>query len=401
MTTRTPLTVHEARPVRRFAVRAAWLVMTACTCGASCNQPLRNPFRSAGPPPPEVLMAGASLQQIIDAVNQNSARVRTYQTDNASIAVPGMLGVPMLSGKIRAQRPGRLRLQGATSITGPEVDLGANDELFWFWIRRNEPPALYFARHDQFAGSAASQVVPIEPQWLLDALGFAEFKPTDVHDGPLVRGGGLVEIRSVVNARGGQLAKSTVVNAKTACIMEQHIYAPDGRILASAIVRSHKFYPEAGVALPQKIDVQMPSAELSLSIDVGTVQLNNLPESPQIWALPTLPGTPTVDLGAAPAGTAGSLGGQLGRADWTSPAPVSSVAELPEMSPSPGVSAYGVPSEPSAPVPAAGPVYSQLAPQTPLFTSPGAAGANLGNLPNYPAAAQSLPSGGVPATLPR
>ena len=347
-------------------------------------------------------MPGASLDQIIGAVNQNAARIRNYQTDNASITVPGMLGVPMLNGKIRAMRPGRLHLQASTSITGPEVDLGANDELLWFWVRRNEPPALYFARHDQFTGSAAQQALPIEPQWLLDALGFAEFKPTDHHDGPTPHGKD-VEIQSIVNSPTGQLSKRTVVDAKRAWVLEQHIYTPDGRILATAIARSHRYYPEAGVSLPQKVEVTMPAAELALTIDVGNVQLNTLVDNPQLWALPAMAGYPQVNLGGAPAGVTGTLGGQLGRADWYAPAPAAGVADIPPMAtpqlPGAALPSGVPPAATTSPVVVqtqpTGPTPNRLAPQTPIFTGPPEVAAQpIG--PAYPAAAQRLPVGGVP-----
>ena len=47
----------------------------------------------------------------------------------------------------RAAARARCGCRRRTALTGPEVDLGSNDELFWFWVRRNEPPAVYFARH--------------------------------------------------------------------------------------------------------------------------------------------------------------------------------------------------------------------------------------------------------------
>ena len=167
------------------AVRVSFVLgLVFCTTGASCTRTMRSPFAAWQPPAPQVLMTGSSLDQVITAVNDNAARIQSIQTNNASITVPGMPGIPLLGGKIAAQRPGRFHLVAGTALTGDEVDMGSNDELFWFWVKRNEPPALYYARHNQFAGSAAQQLMPIEPQWLLDAIGFTEFRPGDVHTGP-------------------------------------------------------------------------------------------------------------------------------------------------------------------------------------------------------------------------
>ena len=308
---------------------------------SGCRTTWRNPFSNAGPPAPAVLVPGMSLDQVITAVNANAVKIQSLQTNNASISVPGMPGVPSLRGNLAAERtqagqPGRIRLQASTALTGAEVDLGSNDQLFWLWVRRNQPPAVYYARHDQFAGSQAQQMMPIQPEWLLDALGFAQFNPGDFHDGPTPHGKGTLEIRSVMNTPMGQLTKNTVVNSSTAQILEQHVYAANGTLLASSIAKSHRYYPEAGVSLPQEISIQMPAAQLSLNIDMGTVAINALASAPQLWTMPTPDGVPLMDLGnpAAPPGNfqappVPTVGGQLSGADWYGPAPAASVASLP------------------------------------------------------------------------
>ena len=279
------------------------LVGLFCCSGATCSRSLYNPFVMPGPPAPEVLTPGASLDQVKAAVNQNTVRIASYATNNASITVPGMPGIPLLRGNIAAQRPQRFRLQASTALTGPEVDLGSGDEHFWFWVRRNEPPALYFSRHDQFVGSRAQQVMPVEPQWFLSALGMVEFRPCDFHEGPLPHGNGTLEVRSVMQTATGSLTKSTVIDARRAWVLEQHLYDSNGTLLASAVARSHRYYPEYGVSLPQKVDIRLPSAQLDLSIDVGTVQINQLADNPQLWQLPVMSGYPQVDLGSARADT--------------------------------------------------------------------------------------------------
>lgn len=368
------------------AVRCIALVaMVFCTTGASCTRSLRSPFAAWTPPAPEVLATGSSLDQVITAVNQNAARVNSYQSNNASITIPGMPGIPLLGGKIAAQRPGRIHLIASTTLTGTEFDLGANDELFWFWVKRNEPPALYFSRHDQFCGSAAQKMMPIEPQWLLDALGFAEFRPSDQHKGPLPLGGGNVEITSIVQSRCGTLTKRTVVDSRRAWVLEQHVYDAAGTLVASAVAKSHRYYPEAGVSLPQEVKIDIPASQLSLSIDVGTVAINTLGESPQLWTLPAISGAPQVDLGSTPtAGGVPRMGDQLTQADWYGPGPA--------VGPPPMMAAAG----PAIPV-----AVASTAPATssaPQFINPGGMVARAPDpfVDGGQLGAQRLPPGGLP-----
>jgi len=280
-----------------FPKKLLLLIVVFCGSGATCNRAFRNPFAPVGPPAPEVLSMGTSLDKIVAAVNQNSSRVVSYQTNNASITVPGMPGIPLLRGNIAVRQPGKVRLQASTALSGPEVDLGANDELFWFWVKRNEPPALYFSRHDQFAGSAAQQLMPIEPQWLLDALGMMQFLPHDRHEGPFPHGDGELEIRSVLQTRGGPMSKSTILDARRAWVLEQHLYDATGALVASTRASDHRYHPQVGVSLPQKVELRVPAAQLSLSINVGTVQLNSMPDNGALWSLPAI--TPQIDLGSA------------------------------------------------------------------------------------------------------
>jgi len=301
------------------------IVVVFCCSGATCSQSLRNPFAPLGPPAPNVLTVGASIDQVISAVNLNAGRIQSYQTNNASITVPGMPAIPLLRGNIVAQRPGRLRLQASTALTGPEVDMGSNDELFWFWVKRNEPPALYFSRHDQFVGSAAQQVMPIDPKWLLDALGMAQFSPNDQHQGPLPHGDGTLEIRSIIQSPTGTLTKSTVIDASRAWVLEQHIYDSGGQLMVSSRASRHRFYPAMGVSLPQEIEIRVPAMQLALSIDVGTVLLNQVAENPALWTLPVLSGYPQIDLGSAPPGAVPTVGS----ASYSAPANGPSVVAAP------------------------------------------------------------------------
>ncbi len=270
--------------------------------GASCQRPMPfSPFAATGPAAPQVLPEVATREQIIAAVNQNSSRVRSITATGASITIPDTLSLPILTANIAAERPGRVRITAGTAITGQEMDLGSNDELFWMWVRRNQPPAVYYCRHDQFANSAIRQMMPIEPAWLLSAMGMTEIDPASLVDGPLPRGDGTVEIRSTQPSASGVLQRVTVIDARRAWVIEQHVYDPTGQtLLASAVAESHQYYPAEQVSLPRRISLRLPTAGMALKIDMGTVQINQLAGEPsQLWSMPAFEGYQRYDLGGA------------------------------------------------------------------------------------------------------
>jgi hypothetical protein len=275
--------------------------------GATCQRSLyTNPFAAAGPAAPQVLVESASREQIAAAVNQNSAKIQSLTVTGAAITIQDMLGLPILTGNIAAERPGRFRLTAGTTF-GQEVDLGSNDELFWLWVKRNQPPAVYFCRHEQFAGSAIRQVMPIEPTWLLAALGMVDIDPAMIFDGPLPspRGAGTMELRTWLPSAGGRLQRVMVIDARRAWVLEQHVYDEAGTtLLASAVAEAHRYYPVEQVSLPERVAIRLPTANIAMKINLGVVQINQLSgDRGQLWTLPTFEGYPQYDLGGAVPGT--------------------------------------------------------------------------------------------------
>jgi hypothetical protein len=273
-------------------VTFAALVLLTTAGGAQCL-PQRQQFTSiAGP---RVLSESPQQADIIQAVNANSALIRSLYTTDATMSVPG---APSLRANLALEREKKLRLRAETALTGAEVDMGSNDELFWFWVRRNPPPTLYYCRHDKFATSSARQIVPVDPQWLLDAVGLATFDPYHQHSPPTRTPNNNWEIRTTFNGPTGQMSKSTVVDASRGFILEQHLFDARGTLMASALASKHWRDPASGAIVPQQVKINWPATQFSLEFDVKSWQVNNIPADPTaLFTLPSFPGWAVVDLG--------------------------------------------------------------------------------------------------------
>jgi hypothetical protein len=279
------------------AVRPVLIVLGLFVCGgASC----RNLADQYAVPEPRVLQPGASLEAVMEVVNANSSRIQSLSASDCSLSTP-MIPVALRT-TIALYRPRRFRLRAeASGFTGTEVDLGSNEELFWFWVRRNQPPALYYCRHDQFEQSPARQVIPVEPEWLIEALGVTWFSPSEQHTGPAAVGGGRLRINSLRPTSQGPCTKVTVVDDAKGWVLEQHLYDPRGERIASALTSEHRRDPVANVVLPQQIEIQWPSTQVNLKIRVPAWRVNALdPNTPTLWTIPETPGWTHIDLGNPP-----------------------------------------------------------------------------------------------------
>jgi len=258
--------------------------------GASCP----NMLRPAAPQLPRALPPSPTLDQLIQVVNRNNSQIQSFWTDHATLSGPGF---PALRASIAFGRPKFFRLHATSGLTGPEIDLGSNPDLFWFWVRRSQPAAIYYCRHDQFAASPARNSIPVEPDWLIEALGVTEIDPALPHQGPFPLQGDRLEIRTIRETPDGPVTKVTIFDGSQGWVLEQNIYNAQGLLLASAVASQHRRDPLSGLVMPGVVVVNCPSAQFSMRIDLGPVQINRLSGNPaELWNMPIINGTPAVNL---------------------------------------------------------------------------------------------------------
>ncbi|MCA9262669.1 MAG: hypothetical protein KDA60_02425 [Planctomycetales bacterium] len=262
-----------------------------CSSGAQCTPHFRPAATNQAP----VAFYGTpTLQQVVEVINANTSRVQQLQSYDAKLSIAGL---PALQTNIALERPQRFRLQAQTGLTGTELDLGSNDELFWFWAKRNEPAAVYYARHQEFGGGVANQVLPLPPQWLISALGLIDLNPNDQISGPFPREPNRLEIRVVEPGVSGVLTRVIVIDNQRGHVLEQHVYDQSGQLLATAISSNHEYDTSTGTSLPRHVDIQLPPAQISFSLDIKGYNINQLyADASQLWSMPRLDGHPYVDL---------------------------------------------------------------------------------------------------------
>jgi hypothetical protein len=236
---------------------------------------------------PAVFQSPPTLEEIALNLNNKTRRITSLHTESASISTPGL---PSLRASISLERPRRFRLRAR--LLGPEVDLGSNDELVWFWANSDPQRAVYFARHQQLAST-----LPIDAAWLIQAFGLVELDPLDQHQGPFPRSDGMVEVRSWVQGQGGQIQQSLVVDPTYGWIIQQTIWGADGQTLAVIDSGNYRNYDDVGMALPHRIVIELPPAQLTIRIEASEYWINQLPvNSSDLWQMPVFDGYQRIDL---------------------------------------------------------------------------------------------------------
>jgi len=268
-------------------------VVCVAASGASCPNALKT-YQVGTMPLPRALPPQPSLEQVIDVVHDNTRRVRSYTAPQAVLAVPG---VPRLTARVACEPPRRFRLQAQTSITGPELDIGSNDDLFWLWLRQHKPPVIAFCRHDRYAQSEARRLLPIRADWMPEILGLVTFRPEDRHDGPFPLPDGRLEVRSRIAAPEGEMLKSTILDGTSGLVVEQHVFTAGGERVASVRTSRHRVDPPSGAALPRRVEVSWPASGVDFTLEIAGITTNMTAADPALlWQMPAYPGYEPIDL---------------------------------------------------------------------------------------------------------
>ena len=325
----------------------ALAVLAVASTGASCPGSLRG-YQVGVMPLPRTLPPQPTLQQVIDTVHDNTRRVRSLMAPQAVLSAPG---VPRLSAQVACEPPRRFRLRAQTAITGGELDIGSNDELFWLWIRRHEPPVTLFCRHDDYGRSSARKLIPLRADWMPELLGLVTFRPEDRHDGPFPLADGRLEVRSRLAGPDGEVAKSTIIDGTTGLVLEQHLFTASGERLASVRTTQHRVDPPSGAALPRSVEVSWPASGVEFQLELSSITTNMPPADPgQLWQMPSYEGYKPIDLADPSVVISG-------------PSPAAGAPIAPPAAPAPSPAPFATP---SAPPPSALPPAGGL-PSPPAF----------------------------------
>jgi hypothetical protein len=139
--------------------------------------------------------------------------------------------------------------------------------------------------------------MPVAPEFIPQAMGLVRFDPADQPQGPFPVGAGRLQIRSVYHGALGDLRKITVVDSQRGVVLEQHLYDTRNTRVASSFTSNFHRDPVTGAVLPKHVEIQYPSTQFDLKIDMVDIQVNVLgPQNAQLWVKPEYPGYPNVNL---------------------------------------------------------------------------------------------------------
>jgi len=283
----------------------------------------RSPAIVSSPPPPTVFEQTPDIQALAAAVNRTDA-IRELSTNSAKLDVLSMTALPKLSATMHLRRDREFRLKASIPILmGSGLDLGSNDQTFWFEVPEGMSQTLYFADHASFANQLDRAILPVDPTWIIEAIGLARLDPQNVVAGPVTRTDGMIEVRSVLQSAAGPYQRVCFIEPSAGYITHLFLYSPRGQLVAKSHASEHRYYDEVNSVLPHRVKMELfptTGPPLAMQVDVASYSVNQLLSGdPQLFAMPATRNR--IDLLQIPTGSIASSGEMAGRGGsaWSIP----------------------------------------------------------------------------------
>lgn len=238
-------------------------------------------------PPPCVLDTGMTDREILQYVNGKVTQILSWQSNDVKIRTHGPGSVPIqLSANIAVEAPRRFRLV-AKSIMGYEADLGSNNERFWFWMRRSDPPYVFTVRHDQMKTVQSRMPIPLKPDWIMQALGVIPIEDSKVSflsD----QSGDRVTILSIdeILLNGENVTRIIKIDNCYGNILSHELYNRNNELIAKAELKNYRVDSTTGLNMPHRIALSWPKSGYGMTLSIGNIEVNPLEIPKSLWELP-------------------------------------------------------------------------------------------------------------------
>jgi len=258
-----------------------------------------------------VQLKSATLQELVDYINGQAAKVQTVQaTVNIDTTVGGekkgkVTDYQEIRGYVMARKPSMLRLVGLMPIVRNRAfDMVSDGQNFKLWI----PPKNRFVvgNNDLATHNAQQPLENLRPQTIYDSL---LSRPVDAENEIAIvrndtgyvsdsKGHKLPQANYVLDVirkgkQGWFLSREIVFSRTDLLPHRQLLYDENGNVTANALYEAYR--DENGINFPWQIEIAWPGQEYDITLTVVKLELNQpLPDDK--FALEQPPGVEVIHL---------------------------------------------------------------------------------------------------------
>lgn len=260
------------------------LLLVVLIAAAGCSNGIGSRYYIPRPESAELQVTSGSptAQQVVAHLNQQASLIKALEAQDLTISVnEGGLNSYTARGWLFYQKPRNFRLQ-AEALRSTEADLGSNDNEFWFWFKRNKPPALFHCAYSEFA-KAKNLNLPVHPDWVAEALGVQELSATDGYQLRALGQQSVELICQTTSPQGQVYFKSLVLATKgplAGRVIQQKLVEPVTSTQGKPtwqevwVADISEYQNVAGFIVPKRVTLKCPKEKLTMDLKMEGCQVN-------------------------------------------------------------------------------------------------------------------------------
>jgi hypothetical protein len=267
--------------MQRFAILAALGAVVAIGCLPGCKRDVvpDNDVRVSTEKP--------TPANLVEYMNHNARLVQSLKSTKVELDAKQAGESIGLEGTLFCQKPRNFRLRATDPLGKPAVDVGSNDNEFWYWIgaAKDEDGVarVHFCSYQDMAAGKARMPFPFQPDMIVAALGMGEYDPnkeyTVKEDAKTFS---LIE--PAVSAQGQQVQKLTVFNRTQVAPGKPQVLAyvlqdRNGNEICRANVQEVQVVQLDGntqAIVPQRVQLSWKTQQIELKMRLYETQANSI-----------------------------------------------------------------------------------------------------------------------------
>lgn len=211
------------------------------------------------------------IYDIVKEINKENEKIKSLYVAKMPISLQQNGINAKAYGELAMQKDKRFRLKITHSLTGKEMDIGSNDEFFWFWSKRMDPPFLHFAKHEDLEKTMLRTA--LNPEWFIESINVNKIDLVDIKITNFKEFIGIYQ--SKLSATGEPVTVLILINPVEKKVKGRYLYNENDKMIASTEYQEEKIliiWYEEGIIL----NWDLSSARKNVGID------------PSFWIMPNM-----------------------------------------------------------------------------------------------------------------
>jgi hypothetical protein len=247
---------------------------------------------------------------LVGYLNRQASQLRSISYDNVRLVAieNGETRGTLEDSSLYASSPRNFRLIGAKTLLGTIMDIGSNDQEFWMYAQPLGRDNYFFCSHDAFARGEVKFPFPFDTDWVMQALGMAEYDPNAQYEITANKEKGAYILAQQAKTRSGQpVYKWTMCSAEGFVgkrpVVLKHVVAdlrdPKTPIASAEIVSAKTVrMGESFVQVPTEVILDWPQQGFRMTMKLEKERINeNFGErSARLFNKPSIRGSSPIDL---------------------------------------------------------------------------------------------------------